>query len=247
MLNPYANRKNDVFDGDRLRAMPILCSYQSHIQWDNEIQSEDELNEYGYRSPEFDAGIENIAIGCSWTFGTALKYEDVWANIWGSYNLAAPGASNDYVSRTLLSAVEYLNPKRVVVVFPRSQRREHFDHLSHYFYNNYYRWRDHGPILKEVLAYHDGLNTEESNYINFYKNYMLVELLMKVKNIDWRFAIVPPEGAKNKLCKVRHRDDYDFIDPDLQIPFEVVDFAKDGKHPGPDSHRLFAEKVTDAL
>lgn len=86
-------------------------------------------NNEGHRGPDFAAGVDMLAIGCSVTHGTGLPLESTWsyklANDLGlSYNLLSfPGGG---ISVLVRQVFEYINkygaPKYLVALFPDDDR-----------------------------------------------------------------------------------------------------------------------------
>jgi hypothetical protein len=89
------------------------------------------LNNYGYRGPDFRGGIDLVTAGCSVTYGIGVPENGTWPSITAkklklSYiNLSKPGASIEWVVNSLFSYFsEFGNPKNVFVLFPGLLRKE---------------------------------------------------------------------------------------------------------------------------
>jgi hypothetical protein len=96
----------------------------------------DPINKYnfnsdGYRSREF--GLDNriLAAGCSFTFGSGVPEDAIWANVVGdkldipNAVLASPGASTSFIIEELFAYFKaYGNPEVVLCLFPNHERLE---------------------------------------------------------------------------------------------------------------------------
>jgi hypothetical protein len=96
----------------------------------------DPVNEYnfnseGYRSKEFSKNNELLAAGCSFTFGSGVPEEAIWANTVANELkvsaslLALPGVSTSFIVEDLFRYFKaYGNPKLLLCLFPDSGRIE---------------------------------------------------------------------------------------------------------------------------
>ena len=102
------------------------------------------FNTLGFRGEEYDpdAGMRIFFSGCSYTFGTGLNYEETAAYKFkmlycrefgidpltvNLLNFAMPGASNDYIVRTIISQCQRVKPDIAVVLFSHIDRAEYID------------------------------------------------------------------------------------------------------------------------
>lgn len=91
-----------------------------------------EINDHGYRSPEFDRPADVLTLGCSQTFGIGIEYiTNTWPSILSdmlglSYaNLAKGGSSiNSQIRRAHAYINKYGKPKYIFAVFPDFDRLE---------------------------------------------------------------------------------------------------------------------------
>ena len=201
------------------------------------------INSNGFRSIEFSPSPQFtvLSVGCSLTMGIGLPVEATWPELFcnalrsrlntqvRNYNLGWPGASNDYISRTLYNALSTLNPNLVLVLFTYSCRREHITAQG-----IPKQIRPGTEDTPENLAYLT-LQNDHDDFNNLVKNITLSELASRVHATPWLFATID-----------RHVDWYRFSsNPNfLDYTFEFVDRARDMHHPGPRSmERLAAEFI----
>ena len=181
------------------------------------------------------------------TFGTALPVEHTYphllrrgvADALGKntvvWNLGMPGESNDYISRTLIAAAPVLRPDLVVAMFTNASRREFVTHDGTYMHiipnvsaGGITR------IHKEILRHHEGLTSPLMDLINFYKNFKLVEMTLRLEKIPFLYTATDP------VCL----DDLSYaIDrsSDIGAYIERTDLARDGAHPGPEGNQNFID------
>jgi hypothetical protein len=90
-------------------------------------------NSHGFRCDEFDARPNAIALGCSFTEGTAIHLHQTWPTYLSEllnlhvWNLGSGGASIDTVFRILDYYIDKLNPKFVFILIPPESRFEYCD------------------------------------------------------------------------------------------------------------------------
>jgi len=201
------------------------------------------FNSLGYRCPEFDVEAETriVAIGCSCVLGEALPQEALFHEIFAErlraeskrkvvlWNLGKCGASNDYISRLLYLAVPRLDPDIVLINFTGVARREYLSVQDRLIsYNPAVEPSE--PVVGEIYRHIAALGSRFDDELNFFRNYKAVEHLLAGR--QWLFSHVNPREfapvtAHLDLSRCAGR-------------LHVVDKARDGGHPGPESHRLLA-------
>ena len=210
------------------------------------------FNSSGYRCPEFnvEADIRILAIGCSCVLGQALPQAAIFHERFAErlradtgrsvvlWNLGYCGASNDYISRLLHLAVPRLDPHLVLVNFTFGPRREYLsvqNQLIHY--NPAFQPPD--EVTQGIFGHMAALASRHDDQLNFFRNYKSVASLLAGRR--WLFSHVRPEEFAPIAA---HLDLSRFVGPLL-----IVDRARDGRHPGPESHGrladLYWEKFSD--
>ena len=197
------------------------------------------LNSLGYRCPEFDAeaALRIVSIGCSYVFGEGLPQEALFHECFAerlraevpksvvNWNIGVAGASNDGIARLLTRAVPALNPDIVMVHFTHAGRREYVTASGEWM--TYSRGRKPtDPITKEIFRHFEALSSPADNCLNFVRNYLSVSALLKDR--FWMFSISRAGEIEEVL---QHMDAARYVGS-----LQAVDMARDGIHPGPESH-----------
>jgi hypothetical protein len=203
------------------------------------------FNSLGYRCPEFDveADIRIVTVGCSFVLGHALPQPALFHELFAErlrresakkvvvWNLGMCGASNDYISRLLYLAMPRLDPQIVLINFTHGARREYLSVQGRLInYNPTYQPVD--GVTREIFNHLAALSSPFDDQLNFFKNYKAMEFLLAGRR--WLFSHITPQ-------------DFEPVAAHLDLsryagPLPAVDRARDGVHPGPESHRRLAER-----
>jgi hypothetical protein len=167
---------------------PAKRQLLDHAGWlDQKITYQ--FNRQGFRSAEFDESSDCfVAVGCSFTFGTAIQAQQRYTNIVANQleltccNLGIQGGSDDTSVRLLLTWLDQLNPKFVIYqsTFPQRFEVAHNDTAIIYGINAALGGRvptDHGTLYKQLLA------TPANEQIRACKNQLAVRELCRNKDI----------------------------------------------------------------
>lgn len=103
-----------------------------------------QYNDFGYRSTQNYSDLLNqeyniVCIGCSFTFGIGVFYDDIWPTKLGNLmkkqviNLGWPGASHGYIIWQLLNVLNKVQKENIFVVIPPKGRK--FELNDSYFEN----------------------------------------------------------------------------------------------------------------
>ena len=188
-----------------------------------------DLNNHGFRCRPFD-DIDNrkqqiLVLGCSYTFGIGLRQEQLWhdhlrlafsddtTQIW---NIGIPGYSNDAIVRLAWRFLEYIRPTMIFVQWTHFHRREYVrddNSIWRILTNNPKFWNDGSDEYKAFYMMHNDCNDQ----------YCFEKNLAFLSNIAKAYHVIL---------------NYETIDN-----FPNIDDARDGEHPGPESHRLFAVQI----
>jgi hypothetical protein len=208
------------------------------------------FNKRGYRAPEFDAraDVRVVAIGCSYVMGTGVAQEHLFHERFGAqlgaalsksvvvWNLGWEGASNDYICRLLHFAVPELDPHVVLINFTHLARRDYVSvQNQHITYNP--RSVPTNEIVKDIYGHFAALSSPYDDQLNFFKNYKTIELLLAGR--CWLYSQIRPQETE---AIAAHLDPRRYVGP-----FRTVDRARDGGHPGPESHEVLAGLFWDRL
>jgi hypothetical protein len=153
------------------------------------------FNELGFRgdSPK-KKGTRVMSVGCSHTEGIGVHNHQTWSHYLTrsmksavDLNLGINGRSNDYITRAVLTWVEYLNPDIILVMYTYPHKREYYREDSKIEPYHPKPWGYFNDDLEGRLRWSNMLNasTIEEDYINWYKNHLLITNYLKVKEIPF--------------------------------------------------------------
>ena len=180
-----------------------------------------------------------ISFGSSLTFGQALKgcnmitphklaYPSLIAKQIGAKckNFASPGASNKLVLKKILETK--INPSDIVTVQ----------------WNNFTRW----AIINENNVSSIGPWTDDfDKWVKYFytdkdatfNHTIIIDYAwLHLSTIGCKFIFSRPEKNEEKFNKKNFLHAHNFVD---HISDFLVDAAEDNDHPGPESHKLYAE------
>ena len=166
------------------------------------------FNSLGYRGDEFDpeAPVKLFVCGCSYTFGAGLDDEETWAHLFRQkladhhglpatsvnlINFAEGGASNDYITRTLIEQSSRVRPDVIVAGFTYMNRFELFDQTTAW---NFGSWAIDEERLGDVakLGQFQFLGTDETQ-----------EKIRMIKNVLAAPVLLPESGYPVRLLLLR--------------------------------------------
>lgn len=265
MLHPYKGaRRNEHFGPDG------TGSYSRTTYGVDESTTKTYyFNSLGFRCEEFDpdAPVKLFVCGCSNSFGVGLELEESWPFLFKQklaeqrglptssvnlMNFSQGGASNDYVTRTLLEQSARVRPDVIVAGFTHMRRFELFDEMTTIHF---------GPIVLEELARAGGkyadlkklgefliLGTDEiQQKMRMIRNVLLLQYFCRSRDIPFVFFFFESWFRKDlpsALSIPSTQPLFEQIDFSSFVPIERgmrVDRAADGLHPGPRTQGLLAE------
>jgi hypothetical protein len=197
-------------------------------------------NELGFRGDSIHKkGFKIMSIGCSLTEGVGVNNKNTWpaqfcSHIPNSVNLnfGVSGRSNDYISRCLISYCDEIKPDLVLILYTFNHRREIYTQsgqIEPYIPGQswgYLEETEDGRIIQKTK---DELQNNNDDFINWYKNHLLVTNYLDNKKIPFIWNSVDTD----------YIDDNKFITP--YIPF--IDFGADGSHPGKLHNTQYSNKL----
>jgi hypothetical protein len=199
---------------------PEHCFDKKHF--DNYGQVEYKFNEIGYRHTSINnyCGNEILAIGDSFTVGLGVNQQHLWTELLSSM-LGYP-----VLNFSLNGASNDWICRKTSLLLKYFQPKCIIFHYSftHRRERSYLDWTD----VERTQC--DPLYSDEENLINWQQNYN--KLLDICKNISTVHTAIPnwhPGPVENVL-----------------VPTQI-DFARDGFHYGPQTHRRFATSLLDVL
>ena len=194
-------------------------------------------NSLGFRGDEpTKQGFKVMSIGCSHTEGVGLNDDETWSHqlcklINGiDLNFGYGGRSNDYVARCLLTYFDVVKPDLVLIMYPNQDRREYYTEDGNIEPFAYNPW---GHLVKTENGkeIYNGLMTtanNESNYINWYKNHLLIKYYLETKQCPWVW------NGSHLFAGINESNRFD---GDYR---NFIDYGKDGNHSGPLHNKQYA-------
>lgn len=153
------------------------------------------FNEHGFRGDSLlSSGIKIMSVGCSHTEGIGVNDNETWSHLLSrkikdgiDINLGISGRSNDYIARTILTWTDYIQPSIVLIMYTYPHRKEYYTESGNIepFHPSpwgYFLEDEKGSFEWEHII--KTLNSEE-NFINWYKNHLLISMYLKNKNIPF--------------------------------------------------------------
>jgi hypothetical protein len=201
-------------------------------------------NSLGFRGDEpTKPGFKVMSIGCSHTEGVGLNDDETWSHqlcrlINGiDLNFGYGGRSNDYVVRCLLTYFNIVKPDLVLIMYPDQDRREYYTsngNIEPFAYNpwGYLVETEEG---KEIYNGLTATANNESNYINWYKNHLLIKYYLEIKQCPWVW---------NGSHLFAGTDESNRFDGDYR---NFIDYGKDGNHSGPLHNKQYATNLHQFL
>lgn len=192
--------------------------------------------------PSVDTDNDSIALGCSITYGTGVPKEMIWPAIMNFSNYGVPGLGVDGIYFNLFSILELRNVNQVIILFPTLERQLMFFEQDGYHFRipmspghigegllsrNYY-WRNKGQLTEMQEQTLENIVKDKNN--DYSLNY-----LEKISQLPCDIAVSSWSKKTYDVLPL-------YFDKVLPF-FEKIDEANDCAHPGPRSHKDWAEKI----
>lgn len=201
-------------------------------------------NELGFRGDSLHKkGFKVMSLGCSLTEGVGLNDNETWpaqfcSNIDNSVNLnfGTGGRSNDFITRCLLSFFDLIKPDLVLVLYTYKHRREIYTPtagVEPYIPGQSWGYLEETDEGRNIQQLKDMLHDDNEDFINWYKNHLLITIFLQNKNIPfiWNGSMLEtPYVDGNKF-------DYNYN--------QFLDIGKDGSHPGVEHNYIYAKNLYD--
>jgi hypothetical protein len=199
-------------------------------------------NELGFRGDSIHKdGFKVMSLGCSLTEGVGVNDNETWpaqfcSHIPNSVNLnfGVGGRSNDFIVRCLLSYFDLIKPDLVLIMYTYPTRKEIFtkeDGVEPYIPGQSWGYLEETPDGRAIQYLKDRLQSDNEDFINWYKNHLLITNFLQNKNVPfvWSDAILETQYTdSNKFC-------FDY--------YPYLDSGADGMHPGLKQHTHFAKNL----
>ena len=159
--------------------------------------------------------------GCSWTYGWDLLQEQTFTHLLGNKNTSVHnyGAGG--------TGLDFAAKTLSEVYIPTSTRQIFIITTPHFFRRT---WFDDDGVVYKPWEVKEKINVNEyNNYFYFLHHYNMLNTFVGRDKIIW--------GTWDGSLPKEHFD----------VFFERVDYTSDGLHPGPKSHKQYAEKIKNVL
>lgn len=203
-------------------------------------------NELGFRGDSIKKeGFKVMSLGCSITEGVGVNDDETWpaqfcGHIENSVNLnfGTGGRSNDFICRCLMSYYDLIKPDLVLIMYTFPHRREIYTEdngIEPYIPSK--SWgklleTEEGQIIQSSMNI---LQNNNSDFINWYKNHMLIKLFLESKKCNW-------------LWDGRYlTTDYTEFNRFAVLDNYKSDLGSDNLHPGPKNHQYYGKVLYDYI
>ena len=151
------------------------------------------FNSNGFRTHEFNYGEDCcIALGCSYTMGTAMPIELVWPSKLEEhlgmkiYNLGIGGGSRDLCVRLAMGWVDVLKPKKVFCLWPfpkrfeliTSDKEQLTQSYRSYTKFEFAKFPERNPFIEQYF------NDDNNSEFNSMKNKLMLDHICKENNTE---------------------------------------------------------------
>ena len=195
-------------------------------------------NEYGFRGDStLKTGFKIMSIGSSYTEGIGVNDDETYSYYLSKLisngvdlNFGYSGRSNDYICRVLLTFFDKINPDFVNIMYTYPNHREYYTKnigIEPYAPNPWGYYKEHPDGKREFEALNYASN-DEDDFINWYKNHLLISNFLKVKNIPFTW--------NGTFLQTEYVDDNRF---DGDYPY----FKDDSKYIKPNENKKYAENL----
>jgi len=204
-------------------------------------------NELGFRGDSIKKeGFKVMSLGCSITEGVGVNDTETWpaqfcTRIENGVNLnfGTGGRSNDFICRCLMSYYDLIKPDLVLIMYTFPHRREIYTNNGGI--EPYIPTKIWGKLLeteegKSIQNSLDILQNDNSDFINWYKNHMLIKLFLESKKCNWIW-----DGKRAS------RDYQEFNRFTALDNLNKMDLGSDDLHPGPEHHHYYANILFDYI
>jgi hypothetical protein len=204
-------------------------------------------NELGFRGDSIQKeGFKVMSLGCSITEGVGVNDDQTWpaqfcnhVNNGVNFNFGTGGRSNDFICRCLMSYYDLIKPDLVLIMYTFPHRREIYtenNSIEPYIPN--IAW---GNLLEteEGQSIQSSLNilqNDNSDFINWYKNHMLIKLFLESKKCNWLWD--------GKYLSTDYQEFNRFTAFD---DLNKMDLGSDDLHPGPKHHSHYGKVLFDYI
>jgi hypothetical protein len=200
-------------------------------------------NELGFRGDSIKKeGFKVMSLGCSFTEGVAVNDYETWPHQFCklipngvNFNFGTGGRSGDFVVRCLMSYYDLIKPDLVLIMYPHSFRREFYtkdNNVEPFMPTSSWGFMEETEEGIKIQKNLVELQNENEDFINWYKNHLLIKYFLKDKKCNWLW-----DGFRNIPIDYNEPNRFD---GNYGI---FIDLGVDGTHPGPKHNKEYATKL----
>lgn len=200
-------------------------------------------NSLGFRGDEFpfkDNKPVLMTVGCSHTEGVGVNDNETFSYHlskllnYNHINFGFTGRSNDYICRTILTYTDLIKPTFIFVLYTDVHRMEYYteDCGIEPYQHRSWGWFSVNEIQYNAMF---NLSNKHNDFINWYKNHLLITYYLKSKGIRWMWG--------STFLQTDYTDENKFngsIKP-------FIDYSTDGNHAGPLTHSNYATSIYNSI
>lgn len=199
-------------------------------------------NELGFRGDSiYKKGFKILSLGCSLTEGVGVNDNETWPHqfsklVEGSVdlNFGVGGRSNDFIVRCLLTYFDIILPDLVLIKYTFPHRREIYldsGEIEPYIPAKSWGYLAETEDGKNIQKNLDELSNKNDDFINWYKNHLLIKYFLETKKCNWIW--------NGNRVKTDYTEENKFEDG-IKVH---LDYGADGVHPGPRHHKEYSKKL----
>lgn len=219
---------------EKLIQTPRHYEYFKNQGWLEPMAITYQINSEGFRCDEFDYETPcMVALGCSYTIGIGLPLKDIWPTLVGQalglkvYNLAWGGSGADTCYRMARYWIPKLKPQVVCMLTPPRSRLE----LSTIEGTNpnveVFLPMSRSSLFAESDQYlKHWFGNEDNHWYNHEKNKLAIEMIAHKNSAKFAALDADTEGSMSR---------------------DMVGYARDHMHAGPQGHRQIAKGMLNKL
>jgi hypothetical protein len=232
--------------------------YQNRLKLTNPDVNKKELNVLNFRSDNFKKiheGKHIVFTGCSNTWGTGLKKEEVWSykvyekiskeiKCSGYFNLGILGSgAHSQIINLFKYFNEYGNPDIVFINFPDVLRFYGYHNKTKIFFDSFYQ-KESKEIL-ELITFQYYLMLDQYCKSNNIKLYSFSWINSKQKTPMGHPIFEVPLNSFDTYYQIDKNNMEKYIEQYKKnnLTQEFIDFAKDDEHPGIGHHEYWSDFI----
>ena len=201
-------------------------------------------NELGFRGDTINKkGFKVMSLGCSLTEGVGVNDNETWPAQFCShipnsvnFNFGVGGRSNDFIVRCLLSYFDLIKPDLVLIMYTYPTRKEYYTKdggIEPFIPAESWGYLKETPDGHRVQTLKTLLQNDNEDFINRYKNHLLIKYFLQNKKIPFVWS--------DAILETSYNDDNKFY----CNYYPYLDSGADGMHPGSKHHKFYAEQLYD--